>query len=243
MNPLDNPIWGALSSEQSHFARTNGPAKCFPGDISPLAGVEVPTLAAFTALSELVGPSRHFVLFTKGSPMLPEGWETGIDGDIAQMVLAEPLPPLTPLKDGAKVVPLGEADVEDMLALVELTRPGPFEERTRLMGNYMGIWQDGQLVAMAGERLHVSGYREISAVCTHPDFQGRGYARQVMATVANQMLARGETPMLHVYEGNTGAIRVYEALGFRFRTMLHFTWVLPRRVFASACEISCSFSS
>ena len=115
-------------------------------------------------------------------------------------------------------VVLAAEDVPEMLDLVNLTQPGPFLPRTIEMGQYLGVRQDGQLVAMAGERLHLTGFCEISAVCTHPDHRGRGYAGALTTMVAEAILERQETPFLHVAHGNDGALRLYMKLGFRIRT-------------------------
>lgn len=112
-----------------------------------------------------------------------------------------------------------------MLALAQLTKPGPFGLRTRELGTYIGIRQNGQLVAMAGERLRVPGFTEISAVCTHPDHLGRGYAATLMTELMHRIRSRGEVPFLHVREDNTRAIPIYERLGFRKRVLLHFAVV------------------
>jgi ribosomal protein S18 acetylase RimI-like enzyme len=116
-----------------------------------------------------------------------------------------------------KVEALGREDVEEMLVLTELTKPGPFSRRTIEFGQYFGIRHEGRLVAMAGERLRVPGFTEVSAVCTHPEFTGRGYARAVMAKVMQGIVGRGECPFLHAAEENARAIGVYEELGFRVR--------------------------
>jgi predicted GNAT family acetyltransferase len=121
------------------------------------------------------------------------------------------------------VVTLGGRDVDDMLALVELTHPGPFRRRTVELGNFVGVRRDGRLLAMAGERMWIGDYREVSAVCTHPDAQGRGLARTLMAHVINRMLAAGQTPFLHVLSTNERAIATYEGLGFVRRTEIALT--------------------
>jgi predicted GNAT family acetyltransferase len=112
-----------------------------------------------------------------------------------------------------------------MLALVEMTEPGPFRRRTIELGDYFGIFADGRLVAMAGERLQTPEYTEVSAVCTHPDVRGRGLASALTHHVATGILHRGQTPILHVAQTNVGAQRVYERLGFKVRTALEFVAV------------------
>lgn len=122
----------------------------------------------------------------------------------------------------AEAVRLGPADVPDMLDLVERTQPGPFEPRTVELGTYLGIRRDGALVAMAGERLHPPGWTEISAVCTDPGHRGEGLATRLILAVAHGIRERGETPFLHTAASNTGAIRLYESLGFRLRRRVRF---------------------
>jgi predicted GNAT family acetyltransferase len=112
---------------------------------------------------------------------------------------------------------LGDADAPDMLALAQLTEPGPFLAHTHMMGTFHGVRVDGRLVAMAGERMRAPGFTELSGVCTHPDFRGRGFARQLSAVVAADIQARGETPFLHAWRDNHPAIALYASLGFRLR--------------------------
>ena len=149
------------------------------------------------------------------APTLPENWETLYESRITQMIRVD----RSPLPEGdidASI--LGAADVADMLSLVELTKPGPFRRRTIELGTYVGIREDGRLVAMAGERTWAGDFREVSAICTHPDAQRRGYARALMGRVINRMLRAGETPFLHVESKNLRAIDIYLALGFIRRT-------------------------
>ena len=127
------------------------------------------------------------------------------------------------------LVALTDDHVPQMMALVELTKPGPFVRRTNKVGKYWGIVEDGQLVAMAGDRLRLKGFGEVSAVCTHPDHRGKGYARELISKVAQSVVARGETPFLQAYPDNVAAIGLYESLGFVVRRSLTFT-VVRRRV-------------
>jgi predicted GNAT family acetyltransferase len=122
-------------------------------------------------------------------------------------------------------ITLGPADLEEMIALVELTQPGPFARRTPEMGRYIGIRDGGRLVAMAGERMHLDGYTEVSAVCTHPDHRGRGYARMLVSEIGRGIVERGETPFLHVYATNAVAIATYEKLGFASNGLRRFTFL------------------
>lgn len=129
---------------------------------------------------------------------------------------------------GATIQQLGVADVPAMLALTALTKPGPFLQRTIEFGNYVGIYEDGKLLAMAGERLHLRGYTEVSAVCTHPDHLGKGYAAQLMTYSCDRIIKEGNIPFLHVKSDNTRAIRKYEQLGFTKRADFYFAVVKKR---------------
>lgn len=214
---LDNPIWQALNSGHRVLAEGNALARRYPYEIGPLSGLIDQSEAAYDALAALARPGEQMVLFLESPLRAPSGWQVDIDSELTQMVAPERLPDTV----DPGIQPLGEADIPDMLSLAELTQPGPFRHRTRDLGGYVGIRQDGRLAAMAGERLHLEGYTEISAVCTHPDFQNRGYARALMVHVANHILQRGEIPFLHAWKHNVNAIRVYEKLGFTQRRLLH----------------------
>lgn len=141
------------------------------------------------------------------------------------MVLAGPVPPVDPAI-AARIVPLGAADVPGILALIELTKPGPFRPRTIELGDYYGVFagddRDGELVAMAGERMQTPEFTEVSAVCTHPSVRGQGLAGALTSRVAAGIAARGQTPVLHVAETNENARRVYLRLGFEVRRRLEF---------------------
>lgn len=134
---------------------------------------------------------------------------------------------LTPGDSAFEIVKLTEADAPEMLALATLTKPGPFFVRTHRLGDFVGVKQGGRLAAMAGERLRLPGYTEVSAVCTHPDFRGRGYAAGLMSVVTQAIVARGEIPFLHVYDRNESAIRLYENLGWRRRRAVTVSFVQP----------------
>ena len=151
----------------------------------------------------------------------PPGMEVRFRGLYRQMVaetVDRPDPPFA-------IVPLGDEDAAEMLALATLTVPGPFVERTHRIGAFFGVKQEGRLVAMAGERMRVDGFTEVSAVCSHPDHRGRGYAGALMREVAHRILARGEAAFLHVNAQNEGAIALYESLGFRIRASITGTVV------------------
>ena len=216
-SPLDNAVWYALTTHHARFAEVVGTARRYRPDVSVFGAVEHFDDDAWRDLAALAGPGRPAVLFRPSLPEPPPGW-TRLGGGVGhQMVLRE-----LAAVDVPDARSLGPDDAPEMMALVELTRPGPFAARTVDLGGYVGVFDDGQLVAMAGERLHVPGCCEISAVCTRADHRGRGLAAGLTALVARAVLARGEQPFLHHASDNDPARRVYESLGFEFRREVEF---------------------
>lgn len=227
---LDNPIWNALSTRQSHFAHGGIRAKRFDSAIGPLSGLNEQSEEAYAELAQILAPGEIAILFLTEAPRLPQGWKTLRTGLLTQMICrGEPVPPSRASKDGDSptIESLTARDVPEMLKLVQLTEPGPFAERTIELGGYLGIRQNRRLAAMAGQRLAPHGFTEISAVCTHPDFRGRRYAQLLVATVAQRIRDRGETPFLTLMASNTSAFRVYEAAGFEARRTLELAVITP----------------
>ncbi|MEV4336866.1 GNAT family N-acetyltransferase [Streptomyces sp. NPDC049590] len=209
---LDNPALASLTGPHARFAERRGRVLRYPLDVSPwLALPDDPDERDWADLAALAGPGAEVPLPGFGG-RVPAGWEVTFRLEGVQLVddalAAAPDP---------EAVRLGPADVPEMLDLVARTRPGPFLPRTVELGTYLGIRRGGALVAMAGERLHPPGWTEISAVCTDPAFRGQGLAARLIRAVAHGIRERGETPFLHTSAGNTGAIRLYESLGFRLR--------------------------
>jgi ribosomal protein S18 acetylase RimI-like enzyme len=215
---LDNAVWHSLVHAHQELAERGGQAARYDPDVSVFGAIGDDTDAAWRDLATVVGSNGIAVLFRAEIPPLPAGW-TRLDGGRGhQMVLRE----LASVDVPAGVRALGPADVGEMLALVELTRPGPFAVRTIDLGGYVGVFEGDHLVAMAGQRLAPPGFREVSAVCTHPDFRGRGLAAGLTAFVAGGMLENGERPFLHHASDNDAARRVYESIGFEFRRQVVF---------------------
>lgn len=216
---LDRPVWAALNSLQAGFAQGDARAKRFHPNIGPLSAprsYDVDDLAAFAALL----PGEGILATMETEPrLLPPGFVAEKVAPLTQLVAAAPVAPF----DHPALRLLGPADAAEMLALATLTEPGPFASRTQDLGTFWGIRIDGRLAAMAGERMKLPGYGEVSAVCVHPDFRGRGLGeivtRKAMATLAGE----GFTPFLHSYADNAPALRIYEALGFRVRRVLTVT--------------------
>ncbi len=211
---LDNAVWHALKGPQASFVRAeaSGRAIRFDPEVSPFGAVERIDPAAWEAQADLVGPEGFAVLFRDEIPAPPPGWKETLRLATLQMV-ADDLQPAPDLP----LVDLDAANVSEMLALIELTEPGPFLARTIEMGRYVGIRSAGRLVAIAGERLKVPGWTEISAVCTHPDAQRQGLAGALTLQLAAAIRERGDEAFLHVVEENEAAIRLYLKLGFRVR--------------------------
>lgn len=218
---LDNPVWQSLSTLHGGLALRDGDVVRYPADVAPFLAIPAAGPVAATALDALVGDET--VLMIGPRPAVPAGWQLGDLGAILQMVcearLAEP--------DGPPIAPLLDADRPAVLALTALVYPHYFRPRTMELGRYLGIVDHGRLVAMIGERMAMPGLRELSAVCTHPDFLGRGLARRLLARACNDVFDDGAAPFLHVSPDNTRARELYERNGFRTRVAIPF-WSLRR---------------
>jgi predicted GNAT family acetyltransferase len=223
MHVLDNPIWSALTTRQAALGRRVGSASKFDAEVSLLGGFADVDPAA---LAELVPVGEQVGIFSDESPTTPR-FEVVASAPLLQMIY------IARGSDGEvapspSIVKLSAADVPEMLALAELTKPGPFAPRTPQMGDFFGIRNDGRLVAMAGQRLRVPSHVEISGICTHPDHLGRGYGAALTRRQAHCILTSGEQPFLHVRGDNTRAIALYERLGFAPR--LRSRYIVMRRV-------------
>jgi predicted GNAT family acetyltransferase len=218
---LDNPAWSALSTTHKSFADGDELAKRYPADVAPFGATRDQSSEAYHSLAKLFGPGETAALPLAIMPTLPQGWTLVRRVDSAQMVWNGSEPP--PVNH--RIEDLNISQVDEMLALVELTKPGPFLRQTPELGTYLGIRKSGQLVAMAGERLRPLGHTEISAVCTHPEFRGRGYGSLLVSSLIQAITRRDEIPFLHVRTENVGAIRVYEKLGFKTRRVINIALV------------------
>jgi ribosomal protein S18 acetylase RimI-like enzyme len=207
---LDNVVWHSLTGPQAHAAAGSGGARRYATGFSPIVAFADSEHPDFEALAAHCAPGEHFYCAGWSGPM-PAGWQLDAEATMLQMVWAAPT---APADAGFRPQRLDAADVPQMLALVELTRPGPFGPRTIELGEYFGCFEGERLVAMAGERMHAASLREISGVCTHPGFQGRGLARRLMLLLLRRQLQRGQTPFLHVMSDNANARAMYRRLGF-----------------------------
>lgn len=212
-HPLDRPVWHALTTWQAHLARGDAQALRFAPDYGPFAAAADASPEKLAALAGLIPAGESIWTVEAEETPLPPGTSLVRKALCNQMVA----PSITPADPAFTIVPLGEEDAPAMRALAGLTQPGPFLANTHRLGRFVGVKRDGRLVAMAGERMKPERFTEVSGVCTHPDHRGKGYAGGLMREVAQRILARGETPFLHVYANNAGAIALYEALGFQQR--------------------------
>jgi predicted GNAT family acetyltransferase len=222
-HPLDRAVWAALTTRQADLALAEGPARRLAPDYGLFAAAADASEESLRALAALVRAHGEAALFEADPPRALDG-VTITEGDPVSQMTAEAPAPQSP---DFEVVALGDADAGEMHALATLTKPGPFFRRTHRLGDFVGVRIDGRLAAMAGERLRLPGYTEVSAVCTHPDFRGRGYAAGLMSVVTQAIVARGELPFLHVYDRNENAIRLYENLGWRRRRAVTVSFVQP----------------
>jgi predicted GNAT family acetyltransferase len=218
-HPLDNVIWNALTGPQAELAIGNALARRFPPSFAPFAAMPEPSPANFHALAALASPGDRLALDTVADVSPTEEFVVEMRKDMVQMIFV----PTQPIASHARMPSLGDGDAADMLALAQETQPGPFSERTRELGRFFGVRVDGRLVAMAGERLRVNGFTEVSAVCTLASHRGKGYGRDLVLNVVEGIVARGETPFLHAFGDNLAAISVYRKLGFEVRRVMRLT--------------------
>ena len=226
-HPLDTVMRSALTGPHAAFAQQRGKVLRYPADMSPFVGLpDGPDEDDWADLATLVSPGE--TIATAGTALEPpDGWQ-----------VAARIPTLQYVDDGIAAahdedaIRLTTADVPEMLDLTERTKPGPFLPRTIEMGTYLGLRREGRLVAMAGERMRVPGWTEISAVCTDPGWRGQGLGTRLLLAVAAGIRDRGETPFLHVMASNVDAVRLYEALGFRLRLRTEIVVLVPAAVAA-----------
>lgn len=217
-NILDNPVWNALISGNSPLAKGSERVKHFDQEVSPFAGLLESTPASLQELYNIHTSDHAVFLWAPGKLAIPKTWKV-IDA-IPGLQMIYDQPKVQVYQSG--ITTLTEKNVPEMLALAKLTKPGPFGTRTIEFGNYEGIFEDEQLVAMTGQRFHCFDHIEISAVCTHPGCLGKGYAKQLLLSQLTKILAAFCKPYLHVREDNARAIYVYQALGFSVRRQVYF---------------------
>jgi ribosomal protein S18 acetylase RimI-like enzyme len=223
INLLDNPVWHALTGPHRAHAFGRGEARHYPRDIAPFSAIAEPSAQAYADLAADLPANTEARLFRPSVEPLPDGWQELDRFPMLQMVASGG-------SNGSDSVAslLSMADIAAMMDLVAATRPGPFGPRTPLLGRYLGIWHGDRLVAMAGERLRVSGHVELSAICVHPEARGKGYAIALTKRLMQLAFEGGEVPFLHVRPDNVGAIALYRRLGFAPRRELVVLWRRPK---------------
>ena len=219
---LDNPIWASLRSRHRHLAHGGENALAFLPAYAPFVGVggnEVDT----SELRSVIPDGACAYLLGIAPRVFHCNWRLESFQPLAQMTCRA----ILPILDGPEIIQLDHAHRADVLALTTLVYPHYFRERTMDLGRYLGIYHNGKLAAMIGERLATDQAQEISAICTHPDFAGRGYARRLLAFLTNDIVRADRSPFLHVSHDNARAKRLYEELGYSVRRDIGF-WSLRR---------------
>jgi ribosomal protein S18 acetylase RimI-like enzyme len=216
---LDNPVYNALTTGDAAFANGDGQVKYFDEEVSPFAGFPENYKDGFNELHTMLPAGRKILFASRKQIAEPEGWKLLVEIEGLQFLFdparAVDEPSVTP-------VPLDKSHADEMVALAALTKPGPFNSRTIEFGEYYGIFENGRLASMTGQRLHIENYTEVSAVCTHPDFLGRGYAAALLQHQLQIICRNGEIPFLHVRADNERAIALYERLGFKKNGGMNF---------------------
>jgi predicted GNAT family acetyltransferase len=213
-------IWNALTTGNRDIAVVSGDVSCYRPDIAPFAGMSELNDSNLQKLHEFIPADRTVAISSLEKIHHDENkWKLLQAMDVTQMVYDHHIGTFT-TKNSDLIVPLTDKHISQMLELTALTKPGPFLQRTIEFGNYFGIFMDGRLAAMTGQRMHPIPYMEVSAVCTHPDFRGKGYAKALMLQVMRIILDNSFTPFLHVLTSNVTAIQLYESIGFRIRKKL-----------------------
>jgi ribosomal protein S18 acetylase RimI-like enzyme len=217
---LDNPAWGALTTVHADFAQGTDHAKRYKAGIVPFVACRDTQSNNLQELEPWMAAGETFFIIGD-LPPLPQGWVVEHELPCAQMVLGSSMPPMMD-DENVPVSVLGEADATDMFNLINSLQPGYYNKDTRLLGTYYGIRQEGALVAMAGERMRSTGFTELSAICTHKDYAGRGFAQRLINRLCQQHAAAGIVSYLHVSLTNERAIRIYEHMGFEQRREIVF---------------------
>ena len=219
MHVLDNPVYEAFTGRQSHFNLGSSLVAYSAANVSPFIALPHWSEEEFDMLERDVPSDRSYFVLSASKVVLPETFELVFQLPLYQMVCNDFHPSD---RMDAEIRVLGEMDVPQMVALTGATKPGPFYERTIDFGNYIGIFDGDRLVSMAGERLRVEGYTEVSAICTDPEYLGRGYASMLLTAASRRIIEAGDVPFLHSRQDNVRAIEVYRRMGFAVRSEIDF---------------------
>lgn len=214
---LDRPVWNSLATAHAALAEGDHRARRYPPSIVPFGAAADHTAASLAALGALLPEGEAMAIVEASEHPVPAGLETVLRDNLVQMIARQPYGRI----EDERITPLTQADAEEMLELATLTKPGPFTLGAQELGTFWGIRIDGRLAAMAGQRMRIPGFGELSGLCTHPDFQGQGLGKLLFNFVSGEISARGDTAFLHAYAANTHAISLYERLGFVLRAPMH----------------------
>lgn len=219
---LSNPVFNALVGRDSHLGAGTEKVKYFHEEVSPFASFEEGYAKGFDDLYDMLPPKRGVLYANPAKTEIPSNWKVLIDIEGVQMIHKKLV-----RFDVSRfsIVPLSEKNVDEMVALATLTKPGPFASRTIEFGHYHGIFENDKLVAMAGQRMHVDNFNEVSAVCTHPDYLGKSYATALTQHQVNLIYEQGCQPFLHTRGDNDRAIEVYKRLGFEISRPMNFWFI------------------
>lgn len=214
---LDRPIWSALETRHAALAEGNGSARRYPPSIIPFVATGDSDPASLRGLEQLVGPDDELFTIQADPIVIPDGLVASMEAPGVQMIADRRMAEF----DDPRLRPLDESDAKEMLDLAVLTKPGPFTLGAQSLGEFWGIETEGRLIGMVGVRFRQPGLTEISGLCTHPEVRGQGFGTLLLTFMASRIFAQGEQPYLHTFASNTGAIALYESLGFRLRREMH----------------------
>ncbi|MCF8274572.1 MAG: GNAT family N-acetyltransferase [Flavobacteriaceae bacterium] len=224
---LDNPIWNALISRDKEYNIGNSNFAFFDEEVAPFIGLPIWNESNQKELFNYVPNNRSWFLLIGDEVEFINEIDIVFSLPLYQLTCNNLIKPKEP-KEEIDIFPLNKSNVDEMIALTQLTKPGPFTKKTIEFGGYYGIFENGNLVAMGGERLHVDKFTEISAICTHPNYQGLGYAAKMTHYLASAVIKKGEIPFLHVRHDNIKAIELYKKLGFEIRKKIYF-YILKKK--------------
>ncbi len=215
-HPLDAPIWCSLATHQSDLAQGDQFARRYPAHTAPFAAMADTSPKSYASLATIIPKGGQVALFTTEKLEPPSEFFVVARNTIEQMIMVSPQPKRT----SASYEVMAGHDAEEMTSLVQKTNPGPFSKNTPDLGTFIGIREKGNLIALAGERMRLPHFTEVSTICVHPDHRRLGHAQGLIVALVEQINERNETPFLHVLSSNSVAISLYEKLGFSIRSTL-----------------------